>query len=259
LRARLDLDSGYVSRVLTALVDEGLVAVERSRTDKRVRSARLTAKGRRERALLDRRSDDLAVSLLEPLNSAQRARLLAAMGTVERLLTAGLVRVEVEDPGSEDAQACLNAYFTELDERFDIGFDPGRSRPLPLAETRAPKGLLLLARLHGAPVGCGGLKFHGRKPAEIKRMWVATSARGLGVGRRLLTALEDRARQHGAPAVQLDTNRTLKEAIALYRSSGYEQIDAFNDEPYATHWFEKPLRSAPRPSRRGVRGGRAVR
>jgi DNA-binding MarR family transcriptional regulator/GNAT superfamily N-acetyltransferase len=251
LRARLDLDSGYVSRVLGALSDEGLVRVEASRADKRVRTARLTAKGRRERALLDRRSDDLATSLLEPLNDPQRRQLLDAMKTVERLLTAGLVQVAAEDPGSDDAQACLTAYFTELDTRFDIGFDPAQSRPLPLDEMRAPKGLMLIARLHGEPIGCGGLKFHGRKAAEIKRMWVDTSARGLGVGRRLLTELEQRAREHGAPAVQLDTNKTLKEAIAMYQSSGYERIDAFNDEPYATHWFEKRL-----PAR--VRRGRPV-
>jgi GNAT superfamily N-acetyltransferase len=151
------------------------------------------------------------------------------------------ITIAVEDPETPDAQACLNAYFAELDERFAIGFDPAESRPLPLDEMRAPKGLLLIARLHGEPIGCGGLKFHGSDAAEIKRMWVARSARGLGAGRRLLTELEIRAREHGAPAVQLDTNGTLTEAIAMYRASGYVQIDAFNDEPYATHWFEKQL------------------
>ena len=72
-------------------------------------------------------------------------------------------------------------------------------------------------------------------------MWVAASARGLGLGRRLLGELEDHARRRGAPAVRLDTNRTLREAIALYRSSGYDEIDAFTAEPYAHHWFEKRL------------------
>jgi GNAT superfamily N-acetyltransferase len=151
------------------------------------------------------------------------------------------VTIAVEDPETPDAQACLNSYYAELDERFDTGFDPAQSRPLPLAEMRPPLGLLLIARLHGEPIGCGGLKFHGSDAAEIKRMWVARSTRGLGVGRRLLAEIEARAREHGAPAVQLDTNGTLIEAIAMYRSSGYVQIDAFNDEPYATHWFEKQL------------------
>jgi ribosomal protein S18 acetylase RimI-like enzyme len=72
-------------------------------------------------------------------------------------------------------------------------------------------------------------------------MWVASSARGLGVGRRLLAELERRAADHGSRAVRLDTNATLTEAIAMYRSAGYNEIDAFNDEPYAHHWFEKQL------------------
>ncbi len=72
-------------------------------------------------------------------------------------------------------------------------------------------------------------------------MWVAGSARGLGVGRRILTELEHRARRRGATVVRLETNRQLTEAIDLYRSAGYAEVPAFNDEPYAHHWFEKRL------------------
>jgi len=79
---------------------------------------------------------------------------------------------------------------------------------------------------------------------ELKRMWIAPGARGLGVGRRLLSALEGEARRRGATAVRLDTNRNLTEAIALYQSAGYVEIPAFNDERYATHWFEKQLDGA---------------
>ena len=72
-------------------------------------------------------------------------------------------------------------------------------------------------------------------------MWIAESARGLGIGRRLLTELERRAAAEGARVVRLETNRMLTEAISLYRSAGYNEIGAFNDEPYAHHWFEKRL------------------
>jgi GNAT superfamily N-acetyltransferase len=106
---------------------------------------------------------------------------------------------------------------------------------------RPPAGLFLVATLRGEPVGCGGLQFHGDAPPDIKRMWVADSARGLGIGRRLLAALEDRARAHGSRVVRLETNRSLGEAINLYRSSGYHEVEAFNDERYAHHWFEKRL------------------
>jgi DNA-binding MarR family transcriptional regulator/GNAT superfamily N-acetyltransferase len=241
LRARLDLDSGYLSRLLRGLQDEGLIQVVPAEGDHRVRTAVLTDAGRAERAELDRLSDDLAAALLAPLNNRQRDQLAAAMGTVERLLTAGLVTFAVTDPASPEARACMAAYFAELGERFDGGFDPGASLPATDADLAQPSGLLLLARLHGEPVGCGALKFHGTEPAELKRMWVANRARGLGLGRRLLAELENQARRHGVTVVRLETNQALTEAITLYRSAGYAEVSAFSDEQYAHHWFEKQL------------------
>ena len=241
LRARLDLDSGYLSRLVASLEREGLVVIEPDRADKRVRSVRLTAAGRAERAVLDRGSDELARSLLAPLSDSQRARLSEAMGVVERLLTAGLVEVGIEDPASAAARFCVESYFRELDARFDAGFDPSLSISADATELSEPAGLLLVARLRGEPVGCGALKLHGAEPAEIKRMWVAPSARGLGVGRRILAELERHAHRHGAGLVRLETNQTLREATGLYRSAGYMEVDRFNDEPYAHHWFEKRL------------------
>jgi GNAT superfamily N-acetyltransferase len=206
-----------------------------------VRTARLTAAGRAERRLLDRRSDELARSLLAPLSADHRERLVEAMGVVERLLTAGLVEVAVEDPRTAAARFCLESYFAELHTRFDTGFDPARSISASAAELTEPAGLLLVARLRNEPVGCGALKLHADAPAEIKRMWVARDARGLGVGRRILHELEDHARRRGADVVHLETNQTLREATSLYRSAGYVEVDAFNDEPYAHHWFKKRL------------------
>ncbi len=72
-------------------------------------------------------------------------------------------------------------------------------------------------------------------------MRVAEAARGLGLGRRLLTELEARAVARGATVARLETNRTLGEAIALYRPAGHREVGAFNDEPYAHYWFEKDL------------------
>ena len=239
IRSRLDLDSGYLSRLLRTLEREGLVAVDPDPSDQRVRKVRLTDAGRSERDVLDRRSDELAWSFLAPLDAAKQAQLVDAMGVVERLLTAGLVEVRIDDPTSAAAEFCIRSYFAELDVRFDAGFDPNVSRPVDAAELTEPAGLLLVARLHDEPVGCGALRFHGAEPAEIKRMWVASSARGLGVGRRLLHELERHARARDVSVVRLDTNRALREAINLYHSAGYVEVDAFNDEPYAHHWFEK--------------------
>jgi DNA-binding MarR family transcriptional regulator/GNAT superfamily N-acetyltransferase len=241
LRARLDLDSGYLTRLVRSLEDDGLVAVAPDPSDKRVRTVTLTAAGHAEREVLDRRSDELAASLLAPLSEPQRARLVEAMGTVERLLTAGLVKVEIADPSSPAAQHCLQAYFAELDTRFETGFDPGRSISADARELSEPAGLLLVARLRDEAIGCGALKLHGSKPAEVKRMWVAPAARGLGVGRRMLDELEGHARQRGVGRLHLETNKALREATGLYRSAGYLEVEPFNDEPYAHHWFEKRL------------------
>jgi DNA-binding MarR family transcriptional regulator len=227
LRRRLDLDSGYVSRMLRSLEAAGLVTVTSSADDRRVRVARPTAAGRREQ--------------LAPLAPARQERLLDAMAEVERLLTATLVRIDVVDPDSSVARHCLAEYYAELGRRFDGGFDDRISVAATPKELRPPNGLFVVAAVHGDALGCGALKLHGRKPAELKRMWIAPAARGLGLGRRLLRELERLAREHGVRSVRLETNRNLTEAIALYRSSGYAEVAPFNDEPYAHHWFEKQL------------------
>lgn len=241
LRDRLGLDSGYASRLLRSLEAAGLVTVEPLPWDRRVRTVRLTAAGRAERALLDARSDELAGSLLDPLNAAQRARLVAAMAEVERLLTAGTVALEVMDPGHPDAEHCLRRYFSELQQRLDTGFDPSRSLLPDAGELRPPRGEFLVARLHGEPVGCAGLKLPAGAPAEVKRMWVAPQARGLGLGRRFLAELEARAVAAGRDLLRLDTNKALDAAIGLYQRAGFREVPPFNDEPYAHHWFEKRI------------------
>ena len=241
IRERLELDSGYLSRLLRSLERDGLVTVVSSTADSRVRTVLPTAVGLAERAELGRRSDELAASVLAPLSDGQRTRLVEAMGTVARLLEAGLVQVERADAASDDARRCLAAYYDELARRFPHGFEPGRSLHPDTHEYAEPTGLFVLARLHGRAIGCGAVLFHDDAPAYIKRMWVDDAVRGMGVGRRILAALEQAARDHGAPSVTLETNASLIEAIAMYRASGYVEVDAFNDEFYADHWFEKPL------------------
>ena len=209
LRRQLDLDSGYLSRLLRSLEAAGLVTVAPSPADGRVRTARLTAAGRAERAVLDRRSDELAGSLLEPLSAGQRERLVGALDEVERLLDAGLVAIDVIDPGLPVAQRCLQAYYDELDRRFATGFDPARARPTAVDDMRPPAGAFLVATRRGEALGCGALKFHPDGVTELKRLWVDAAARGLGVGRRLVARLEEHAAANGARVVRLDTNAAL--------------------------------------------------
>lgn len=146
----------------------------------------------------------------------------------------------MEDPDSPAARYCLERYFAELAVRFEAGYDPARGISAAPAELTPPRGYFVLATLNEAPVGCGALKCHADF-GEIKRMWVASSARGLGLGTRILLYLEDLARQQGLPLLRLETNKALTEAQSLYRRNGYREVPAFNDEPYAHHWFEKTL------------------
>ncbi|MFM0337079.1 bifunctional helix-turn-helix transcriptional regulator/GNAT family N-acetyltransferase [Paraburkholderia fungorum] len=241
LRDRLDLDSGYLSRTLAALERQKLITVLPHPDDRRVRRACLTQAGMKERAELERLSDAVASRVLEPLGDEQRRRLVAAMSEVERLLQASLVHFALENPDCDDARWCFEQYFGELNERFEAGFDPSVSLSADAHELTAPAGALIVARLHGSPIGCVALKFHKKSPAELKRMWVSRSARGMGLGRRLIEEAEKHARQTGVRVIRLETNRTLREAISLYRQAGYVEVDAFNAEPYAHHWFEKRL------------------
>jgi DNA-binding MarR family transcriptional regulator/GNAT superfamily N-acetyltransferase len=241
LRSRLGLDSGHASRLLRTLEADGMIRVVQSASDGRVRRAELTPSGLAERTELDQRSDELAESFLGPLSDPQRERLVGAMREVERLLTAAIVELRPVDPTHPDARQCIRAYFDELDRRSDSGFDPGEGISAEPHELRPPAGLFLVAYLRSDPVGCGAAKHHPGGPSEIKRMWVAETARGLGLGRRLLEELEGSAARSGARVARLETNRALTEAFALYRSSGYVEVPAFNDEPFAHHWFEKRL------------------
>jgi DNA-binding MarR family transcriptional regulator/GNAT superfamily N-acetyltransferase len=243
LRARLALDSGFLSRTLRSLESAGLVATDkRAGDDGRVRFVRLTRAGRAELRKLNELSDELALSILAPLNSQQASRLATAMLEVERLLRASAVVLDVEKPSTRDAVWCLKQYFHELDGRFRAGFDPKLSISAAPRELSPPNGYFVVARLFSEPAGCGALKITSPDVGEIKRMWVAASARNLGIGRRILGKIEQIAQSRKLKLLRLETNESLREAQALYRTSGYREVDAFNDEPYAHHWFEKRLR-----------------
>jgi DNA-binding MarR family transcriptional regulator len=241
LRTRLGLDSGYLSRLLRSLERQGLVETRRASHDARVATATLTRKGCAELAEIDRSSDGFARTLLDALNERQRVRLVEAAADVRQLLRAASVQVAPAAVRSAAARWCLEQYFQELSQRFDTGFDPDKGRVTARPEELTPPaGYFVLATMDGNPIGCGALKLVG-DCGEIKRMWVAESARGLGAGRRILQSLEDTAREAGVRLLRLDSNAALKEAHNLYRSAGYVEVAAFNDNPYAHHWFEKPL------------------
>jgi DNA-binding MarR family transcriptional regulator len=235
IRARLGLDSGYLSRVLSSLKRHGFVEDMPNPSDRRTKRLRLTRAGRTEQRKMDEASDALATATLEPLTGEQRERLLRAEDEVRRLLALSIFTVGLEDPSSSDGRWCLEHYYAELDERFEEGFAaPGDETP----------AAFVVARLVGQPAGCGALKTLEPGIGEIARVWVDRPHRGLGLGPRLLAALEEQAVRLGLVRLRLDTNRALDEAQAMYRANGYAAIPRYNDNPYANHWFEKRLGAA---------------
>ncbi len=164
-------------------------------------------------------------------------------GLVEALIDyfGDQVVIHTEDAASVDAQWCLERYFADIDDRFETGLNRGVVLTSDPHEVSPPNGLFLVARLDGRPVGCGCLKLVAPDVADIKRMWLDPSVRGRGLGRGLLDRLVSEGRRLGLRRVQLETNESLTEAIALYRSAGFQEVEPFNNEPHAHHWFALDL------------------
>jgi DNA-binding MarR family transcriptional regulator/GNAT superfamily N-acetyltransferase len=241
LRDRLDLDSGYLSRLLRTLEERGLVGVRPDPDDRRRRLVTLTRRGRATLRRLDERSEELAASLLAPLTPRQRERLTDALATADLLVRAATVHLREVDPISPVAVEAVDHYFAELDRRFPTGFDATGARDDDAVAMASGAGTFVVATSDGRPVACGGVQTLGDGVGEIKRMWVHPEWRGAGLGSRLLRHLERLAAHLGHDVVRLDTNGTLTEAIAMYERAGYRRIERYNDNPYAQAWFEKEL------------------
>lgn len=146
-----------------------------------------------------------------------------------------------DDP---DAAELLRRYYEEIVGRY-------HGRPATDAEVTAAMidepsddlPVFLVARYRSEAVGCAGLRVLERHVAELTRLFVTAGARGLGGGALLLREIEEAARELDAQVVRLDTRADLIEARGLYAKHGYVEIEAYNDGPYADHWFEKRLTS----------------
>ena len=151
------------------------------------------------------------------------------------------VTFSVVDVASARARWAMSQYFEELDRRFPGGFDADAASDHAAVGFRPPNGVFVIALDGDAVVGCAAIQFLDASTAEIKRMWVDASRRGVGIGRRLLGHLEAHISDSGRCRVVLDTNDSLTEAIAMYDRLGYVPIERYNDNPYADRWFEKSI------------------
>jgi DNA-binding MarR family transcriptional regulator len=241
IRDYLGLDSGLMSRLLRSLEDEGLIETHAHEDDARRRVASLTRAGKREFAAYEAMSNTQAEGFLA--RNAQAEALLAAMDLIASALTRDRMALTEMDPRSDEARYCLREYYAELGRRFKQGFDVSLSRDPDAKDMRRPRGSFIVAMSDTLPVGCVGLKGTDHGYAEIKRLWVAPSARGLGLGKRLMDTAEDAARTLGVALLRLDTNSALPEAGRLYRTTGWREIPRFNDDPYPDLFFEKQIRA----------------
>jgi ribosomal protein S18 acetylase RimI-like enzyme len=147
---------------------------------------------------------------------------------------------------NDDAMTLLTEYFTSRDLTFAGG--PGTYRKkFPVEEDfTPPRGVLLIVEdENGRDVGCGGIReiegVDGGRRFEVKHLYLRPETRGKGMGRSLLAELERRAMAFGADELVLDTNDSLTAAAGLYKSSGFETIAPYNDNPNATTWYRKAL------------------
>jgi DNA-binding MarR family transcriptional regulator len=239
IREYLDLDSGLMSRLLRGLEEEGLIDTRQSPDDGRRRIATLTPAGEREFQAYEELSDERASELLGRYRNADE--LLAAMDMIASALGRDRIVIEETSPRSEEARYCLGEYYAELARRFRSGFDVSLSRDPEAKDMLRPRGVFLVAMSDGLPIGCVGLKGSGGDAAEVKRLWISPSARGLGLAKRMMSAIETAAEELSIKILRLDTNSALPEALKLYRTSGWTERDRFNDDPYAEHFFEKHL------------------
>jgi len=239
LRSQLGLDKAVLSRMLKGLEAEGLITLRADDQDARKRHADLTEKGQAECAAYDALSDEHAAALLA--GHPQTEQVLKAMDLIASTFGRDHVEITQMDPRVAESITCLESYYAELEARFERGFDVSLSRDPEAANMMAPMGTFYVAMSDGVPLGCCGLKGDGSPVAEIKRLWVSPSARGMGLAQRLLGACEEAARTLGIEVLRLDTNSALPEAEALYRKTGWVEIERFNDDPYPDLFFEKAV------------------
>jgi len=239
IRARLRLDSGLMSRLLRGLEDEGLVRTVPAPGDGRRRLVQLSEQGKREYDAYENIANARARDFLERHHRSDE--LLAALDMVASAFLHDQIEIASVSPTDPAAKYCLALYYHELEATFEGGFDLAKSLDPTPGQMIAPNGAFVIATSDKLPVGCVGLRGDGGDVGEVKRLWVAPAARGLGISYRLMEAVESAARSLGMLTLRLGTNRTLPGAIHLYRRLGWEETGPYSADPYSHYFFRKTL------------------
>jgi len=243
LRHRLELDAGYISRLLGALTRRKLIRQLSSTRDGRARLLTLTPVGRRKVARLNEQSARQIRQLLSSLNESERNTLVRSLTTVRSLLRDDrhkAIRIERLAEPNDDALRLLHEYYEAV---HVVQRDTPEAVRRLMAD--ASSGFWI-AYLDGTRAGCVVLRQLGSIPhaGECKRLYVRPEARGRGIAEYLMDALETFARDQRLRWIYLDSYDDLKAAIALYRKRGYVECERYNDNPQATVFLRKRLSAA---------------
>ena len=231
LRGELGLDPGYLTRILTRLDRDGLVTRRRSDTDARRQIVALTKAGRAMFGTLNRRANRDVSRLLEPLAASERGQLRQALQTVRTLLdpaTRGDVVLRAPQPGDLGWIVQRNAELYTAEYGWDAGYETLVARIVAdYAATADPSSEhVWIAEVDGRRVGTVMCVRADDVTAKLRLLLVEPSARGLGVGRRLVQACVDFARDCGYERMTLWTQSTLTAARHIYAAAGFELIES---------------------------------
>ena len=152
------------------------------------------------------------------------------------------ITVRAEAADSLIAVRLVDAMVTEMEQLYSLPAGSGLGTGAPPSDFGPPHGAFLVIYAGGKPVAGGGIKRDEDGVAEIKRMYVAPALRRQGLGRRLLEALEEKARDLGYARIRLDTGARQPHARAMYERAGYHAIENYNGNQQASFWGEKILR-----------------
>lgn len=240
LCAALELDAGYISRLLTGLTKKKLLRQVSSKHDGREKHLSLTAKGEHSISRLNEMSTMQLRDMLGNLSATDREDLVASLRNVHRLLSekqSPAFRIERLAAVNDEALAILQEYYEAV--HVVLRDKPGDIQSI-LDE---PASGMWLAWMVNKVAGCVILRKLEAIPyaSECKRLYVKPSARGNRIADKLMDALEDFAHSEGIHWIYLDTYDDLKPAIALYERRGYQQCKRYNENPQATLFMRKKI------------------
>jgi DNA-binding MarR family transcriptional regulator/predicted N-acetyltransferase YhbS len=243
LRRSLDIDAGYLSRLLGRFDGEGLTVRERSASDGRRQVIKLTAAGRAAFAELDARQSEQTAGLLAGLDEADQRRLLAAMQVIRQVLPG---ESRAREPGGDgERRGRARAYLLRAPRPGDLGWVVARHGALYAAEYGfdetfehlvarivadyaeshdAEREAAWIAEVDGQPAGSVLCVRKDDETAQLRLLLVEPSARGLGIGGRLVEECLEFARRAGYRQIMLWTQDCLVEAGRIYARTGFRLV-----------------------------------